>query len=110
MRSLSGAMKIKTKLVWAFGAVALTTLALSALGYIQTRKLSLALYEIAVVRMPSVEALNRIEKAMTQLNSLNVADKQGNGTWTDFEREWKAYETLPQTAEETEAWRRFATV
>ena len=105
-------MKIKTRLVWAFGIVTLTTLALSALGFLQTRKLSSALYEIAVVRMPSVEALKGIEKAMIELNSFDppvdgIANKNTRA-WAEFQKRWDAYEILPQTAEEAAAWRKFA--
>src|SRR5678815_4587465 len=77
-------MRIKTRLVWAFGGVAL-----SALGYIQTHRLSSALYEIAVVRMPSVEALNGIEKTMVALNMPTATGEDRNRAWSNFDREWK---------------------
>lgn len=106
-------MKIRTKLILAFSVVTLINLAVGTLGFLQTRALSSALLEIGTVRMPSIDALNRIKDAMVELDSMGRGttvkdiDKERAAAWRRFEEGWKTYEPLPQTSEEMEKWKTF---
>jgi signal transduction histidine kinase/HAMP domain-containing protein len=62
-------MNLQSKLLAGFAAVALVTLVASGVGFWQTRKLSSALYEVGVVRLSSIQALDRIFEAKTALDA-----------------------------------------
>src|SRR5688572_28021340 len=111
-------MKIRTKLIFAFTIVTVMTLCVSLLGFLQTKKLSSALYEIAVVRLPSIEGLNEIKAAIVDLNSLAAArlnfpetaaevSLREKKAWERLQRGWILYEPLPQTKEESVKWKGF---
>jgi signal transduction histidine kinase/HAMP domain-containing protein len=62
-------MKLQTKLLGGFAVVTVITLVASGIGYWQTRKLSAALYEVGVVRLPGTRALQNIFEAKTTLDA-----------------------------------------
>src|SRR5688572_15850574 len=113
-------MKIRTKLILAFGVVTLMTLGVSLLGFLQTQKLSSALYEIAVVRLPSIQGLNTIREAMLELKwlagsrptipekALEISQLERNA-WNRLQEGWDLYEPLPQTPAEARKWKAFVT-
>jgi PAS domain S-box-containing protein len=129
-------MTLRVKIVGAFCFVTITTLIASGIGYWQTRKLASALYEVGAVRLPTIQALDRIFEAKTALDAskrellreallfenpaVEVAAmwpawtgvieeehrRQGHA-WSRIEKNWKTYATLPQTPEEAALWREF---
>src|SRR6185295_11058974 len=114
-------MKLQAKLVVAFGAVAGITLAVSLLGLWQANRLGAALYEVGVVRLPSIEGLNLVREAKTGLDASSRAllagrlpastvaaehDRQARA-WALADRGLALYEPLPQTTEETALWKAF---
>ena len=65
--SVISRMKLQTKLVGSFVAVAFVGLAASFVGYWEVREIGSALYEIGVVRLPSLEGLNAISRGRAAL-------------------------------------------
>jgi methyl-accepting chemotaxis protein len=114
-------MSLRTKLVSAFGAIALITLGVSILGYWQVKKLGSALYEIGVVRLPSIEGLEMMQRARISLEAsertlllpsiddttMAAEVERQKEAWELAERGWNLYEPLPQTKEEQIKWRSF---
>jgi PAS domain S-box-containing protein len=114
-------MKLQTKLAGMFGVVALITLGISLLGYWQVKRLGNALYEIGVVRLPSLDGLSMINEARTALEAsertllipgIDEETLQGElrrerAAWSRAEVGWNLYEPLPQTEEEARKWRLF---
>jgi methyl-accepting chemotaxis protein len=114
-------VRFRAKLMAAFGSVAVITLGVSLLGLWQANRLGSALYEVGVVRLPSIVALNEIWKAKADLDaSTRVLATPGLndstfateldrevGAWRRAERGWAAYEPLPQTDEESAIWKEF---
>jgi methyl-accepting chemotaxis protein len=114
-------MKLGTKIMLGFMAVAVITLALGILGYYGAAKNNQTIEEIGVVRLPSVESLLEI-----QLNSENIRgtlrtlampglsvemrQRQFDNlakARENYEKAWKAYESLPQTPELAALWKQF---
>ena len=56
-------MSLRAKLTAGFCAVAAITLAIALLGYWQVSRLGTALYEVGVVRLPSLEGLGMLSSA-----------------------------------------------
>ena len=115
------ALTLKTKLAGCFAVIVVITLAVSAVGYWQTARLASALYEIGVVRLPSLSALGEVDQAMSAIQAaertllLPVLD-EGISTRqrqnlersiAQLDRGIAGYEPLPQTPQESEAWRAF---
>ncbi len=114
-------MKLQSRFLYAFGVLALITLFVALLGIWQVHRLGMALYEIGGVRLPSIQGLTLMGKAMDRLEDSGralLADGLGSSAlrqqlevqrqaWVDFERGWQLYEPLPQTAEESVLWRDF---
>ena len=114
-------MKLQAKLFAAFGGVAVITLGVSLLGLWQASRLGSALYEVGVVRLPSIEGLNSIRQAKSELDdSVRVLlvpeasaataagelDRQRRA-WARADAGWALYEPLPQTPEEAATWNAF---
>jgi PAS domain S-box-containing protein len=114
-------MKLRTKLIGSFGLVAVITLAISVVAVWQVQRLSSALYEVGVVRLPSIEGLDLMSEAMLALRPLSESVPAGLGgsateldpariaeSWRMFDQGWAIYAPLPQTSEEAIVWRQFA--
>ncbi|HVU18138.1 MAG TPA: PAS domain S-box protein [Candidatus Didemnitutus sp.] len=114
-------MKIRSKLIGAFGLVAAIALAVALLGYLEATRLSRALYEVGVVRLPSLDGLKEMAAAKSTLDdSLRLvldADLGPAAAKAEIERQDRAwqrasagrqvYEPLPQSADERAAWLKF---
>ena len=109
-------MKIGVKLILGFIIVALIAGAVGIIGYS-------SLNEIGNVRLPSVEALIRINTAQAkviigerglindQMIDPEIRQAQYDYIATNFEqaqKAWDQYESLPHTAEEAALWQDFA--
>jgi methyl-accepting chemotaxis protein len=117
-------MKLGTKLMLGFGAVALITLALGIVGYYGMVKGEGSIDEIGVVRLPSIQSLLVIEREAEHMSYLiqslanaEVSFERRQGLYPalqksreTYEAAWKIYEPLPQTAEEERVWNRFVPV
>lgn len=130
-------MTLRAKLIGCFCVVTVITCITSAIGYWQTRKLATALYEVGVVRLPSIQALDTLFEAKTALDAskrellreailfensgaeaagmwaawggvIEEEQRRQAQAWARAEKAWKEYEPLPQTPEETAKWREFA--
>ncbi|OGP69541.1 MAG: hypothetical protein A2Y80_00950, partial [Deltaproteobacteria bacterium RBG_13_58_19] len=114
-------MKLGTKMISSFSVVALITLLLGLVGYYGATQGVKAINELGTVRLPGVDSLFTIkenaenirgtmrtlaipglpvELRQRQYKNLDEARKE-------YEKAWKAYETLPQTPEMAELWKRF---
>lgn len=114
-------MKLGTKIMLGFMAVAMITLALGILGYYGAVKNNQTIEEIGDVRLPSVENLFEIKQnaenirgtlrtlalpglpvEMRQRQFDNLARAREN-----YEKALKAYESLPQTPDLAALWKDF---
>jgi methyl-accepting chemotaxis protein len=114
-------MKLGTKMIISFAAVALITLLLGIVGYYGATQSVKAIEEIGVVRLPSVESLLVIKDSAQDIRAvlrtlvipgipLEDRRRQSNNlakARERYEKAWKIYEPLPQTLEEAELWKRF---
>ena len=114
-------MKLKAKLLSSFGLVALIALILGLVGYYGTLQSSSSIYEIGIVRLPSVESLLVLSEAQTAIDStenalltrgLSLKDRQERTLalqeiWKRANDAWKVYEPLPQSDEEARVWNDF---
>jgi methyl-accepting chemotaxis protein len=114
-------LTIGKKLVAAFTAVATITLILGLVGYRGATKAFVAIEEIGLVRLPSVQSLQELTIAM---RTIDAAEEEIASTLTTGEARahahqtfavakkaadaaWKIYEPLPQTPEEAVEWKKF---
>lgn len=120
---MSRTMTIRRQVAGGFFAMAVMAVALGVLGYLGITSGKEAIYEIGVVRLPSVEALLEISVAQHEIdsaeNALLSAGVRGNSTLSQrqlsvfdsaeehFTKSWKIYEPLPQTPEEAITWKEF---
>lgn len=113
-------MKLQTKLIGGFVAIALVTLAVSGFGYWQARQLGRALYEVGIVRLPSLQGLHRMQEAVTALDAAlrvglwsaepaRLAEEAARqeAAWRQADAGRARYEPLPQTPEEAVQWGEF---
>ncbi len=114
-------LKLSVKLITGFVLVALITLAVGSLGYWGTVRLATHLYEVGVVRLPSVLGLEMMNEAQTAvkaaertllipgLDQARIAHErdQLKAAWERADKGWKIYEPLPQTKEEEAKWKEF---
>jgi signal transduction histidine kinase len=115
------ALTLRTKLVGGFATIVVTTLAASAVGYWQADRLASALYEVGVVRLPSLSALEEVDEAMSAIQAaertlllpgldVDIRTQQRQDlkrSVAQLDRGIASYEPLPQTRQESEAWRVF---
>lgn len=114
---------IGRKLIVSFVAVATITLLLGVVSYYGMTKGGQAIEEIGSVRLPSVENLLTIrgaqmmimagERGLINRQMMDHDVRQGQYRYIDnafalANEAWKTYERLPQTAEEAEVARQFA--
>jgi methyl-accepting chemotaxis protein len=113
--------KLSVKLLGGFATVALITLAVGLVGYWGVNRLGGHLYEVAMVRLPSVEALETINEAQTAVKAAErtlllsglteamVAEQltRLKAAWERVDKANKTYEPLPQTKAEEAKWKQF---
>jgi methyl-accepting chemotaxis protein len=114
-------MKLGTKLLLGFGAVAVITLIVGSVGYYGAVKGEQSVAEIGGVRLPSVDSLlvikaeaERIRGTMRTLVipglTREVRERQFQNLAASrqtYDAAWKVYEPLPQTEEEARVWQQF---
>lgn len=114
-------MKIQSKLIGGFGLIAVIALIVSLLGYVYVKNLGSALFEIGVVRLPSITALHMMKEAKitldgsqhfiaSQLNNTVMISKEleeQKYAWSHFDEGMAQYEPLPQTNDEANIWKQF---
>jgi len=114
-------MKLGTKLLLGFGAVAVITLIVGIVGYYGAVKGANSVEEIGVVRLPSINSTLIMSEAQTAVDSvenallsraIDLKTRQEKyidlaDIWKRAENAWKIYEPLPQTDEEARVWKEF---
>src|SRR4030042_5098395 len=114
-------MKLGTKMISSFSVVALITLLLGLVGYYGATQGVKAINELGTVRLPGVDSLFTIkenaENIRGTMRTLAIPGLPGelrqrqyknlDEARKEYEKAWKAYETLPQTPEMAELWKRF---
>ncbi|MEW6658299.1 MAG: methyl-accepting chemotaxis protein [Thermodesulfobacteriota bacterium] len=118
---MSNKMKLGTKLIVSFAAVALITLLLGSVGYYGATQSVKAIQEIGIVRLPSVDNLLIIKENAENIRGTmrtlaipglhaDIHQRQYKNlaqAREEYEKAWKKFEGLPQTAEVAELWKRF---
>ncbi len=116
-------MKLGTKLMLGFFAVAVITLVLGIVGYYGAVKGEKSVVEIGGVRLPSIDSLlsikteaERIRGTMRTLAISGLSNELRERQYHNldvsrqtYEAAWKVYEPLSKTPEETEEWKAFVT-
>jgi len=114
-------LKLSVKLITGFVVVALITLVVGIIGYWGCVRLATHLYEVGVVRLPSVLGLEMMTEAQTAVKAaertllipgldqarITHERDQLKAAWERAEKGWKIYEPLPQTKEEEGKWKEF---
>ncbi|MEO7600323.1 MAG: MCP four helix bundle domain-containing protein, partial [Opitutus sp.] len=114
-------MRLQAKLTAAFALVAIITLGVAVFAWWKVTTLGSAIYEVAAVRLPSIQGLHIVTESVLVLGNserllstgtLSPAERRGewvrqDEAWRNFESGWKQYEPLPQTIEEAALWRQF---
>ncbi|WP_340103499.1 HAMP domain-containing methyl-accepting chemotaxis protein [Rhodohalobacter sp. 8-1] len=112
---------IGQKLTASFAILAFITLVLGGIGYYGAVSSDNSIYEIGVVRLPSVESLMKMNQSLTAINAgeealqnpLLSSDERASviknieSEWIKLEAAWAIYEPLPQTEEEAKSWDEF---
>ncbi|TAK35164.1 MAG: methyl-accepting chemotaxis protein [Chloroflexota bacterium] len=107
-------LTIRAKLIAAFIVVAVIAAFIGYMSWSTLRAAEADYNEVANVRLPSIVALNSISEALTAISGaernlliqdltavqLNDLIDQSTAKWEKADKEWKTYETLPQTEEE----------
>ncbi len=115
-------MKIFTKLILAFGAVALICGLVGGIGWYGIKSTEAGLVELAETRLPSVHALGVAVASMNNIRALErtaiisrlsaaerrqVVDSLARA-WQSFDRAYAEYEALPKTGAEAELLQRMS--
>ena len=114
-------MKLSSKLMMAFSAVAVITLFMGLVSYFGAVKSEHHIDEGGMVRLPSVDSLLIIEResnaflyVVQSLANPEVSFERRQELYTQvqesreiYEAAWDIYEPLPQTAEEEKIWKQF---
>jgi len=114
-------LKLRTKMMMAFGAVALITLLLGLVGYYGAVKSAGAIQEIGAVRLPGVDHLLTIKESAENIRGTlrtlvipglekAVRERQYNNLTQareTYQAAWSAFEKLPRTQAETDIWQQF---
>ncbi len=112
-------MKIGTKLIGSFLIVAAICAVVGAIGLLGLHHTGVAIEEIGVVRLPSVQSLLVVKEGGTAIKVAQRTFLNPNLDNAEFQRQmdnitaireryeaaWKVYEPLPQTPEEAELWK-----
>ncbi len=112
---------IGKKLIASFLAVAAVTAGLGIIGYYGVNQGSIAINELGVVRLPSIESMLTISEGQTAVDTtenallsraIDLRTRQGKyndfaAIWQRIEDSWAIYEPLPQTTEEAATWKQF---
>jgi len=114
-------MKLGTKLMLGFSAVAVITLFLGIIGFYGAVQNESAMEEVGVVRLPSIQSVLQMKEAMqsiivsqrTLLNPDNTIEErrdqyEGVDRYRErYRRAFDVYEPLPQTEQESREWQSF---
>ncbi len=114
-------MSLGKKLISGFVTVAIITFIVGYIGFSGITKLATPLYDIAAIRLPSIQNLMIVNEAQTALDGLENAllsrdidlksrqekYEEMTHTWKKVSEAWKIYEALPQTTEEARVWKEF---
>jgi methyl-accepting chemotaxis protein len=114
-------MKLGTKMMLGFSAVALITMILGIVGFYGAGKGQQSVQEIGTVRLPGVDSLlvikGQAERARGILRTLAVsglADDVRERQYQNlsdlrqvYEKAFETYESLPKTGKEADVWQRF---
>ncbi len=117
-------MRMATKLVSCFTVMVGVTLGVGLVGYTGLSDIHGSVEEVAVVRLPSIEALYRMQVGVTAVLASNeammiesfdaakrVAEQGKLSKAHDLvDLGWKQYEPLPQTPDEAQLWKAFVPV
>jgi PAS domain S-box-containing protein len=117
-------VRLQSRLMGAFLAVAALALASAFLSVWQVRRLGSALYEVGVVRLPSLQGLMQMRGAQRELETSRFALDEGSldalarervlariaKARADYQQGRDRYAPLPQTPEERATWERFLPV
>ena len=117
-------LKLGSKLMLGFSAVAVITLFLGVIGFYGAIQNENAMEEVGVVRLPSIQSVLEMKAAMQSIiinqrtllnpeNSLEVRQAQYQGIEEDrqtYGAAFQVYEPLPQTAEEARRWDEFVRI
>jgi methyl-accepting chemotaxis protein len=115
-------MKLRAKMLLAFGGVALITLLLGLVGYYGAVKSEGAINDIGAVRLPSVDALLTLKQSAENIRGTlrtlvvpgldkEVHDRQYTNLASareKYQAAWDVFEKLPQSKEEAATWQQFA--
>jgi len=115
-------MKLGAKVVAGFAAVTLLAAVMGLVGYFGLNGVSKHLYEVAEVRLPSVQMLLVMQNAQysTMISERGLIIRRMmdpqirkaqydriEKAWKDATEAWRIYEPLPQTTEEAALWKEF---
>ncbi|MGV8121504.1 MAG: methyl-accepting chemotaxis protein [Candidatus Xenobiia bacterium LiM19] len=114
-------MKLGKKMIGAFLCVAFIGIIIGAFGLMAVKNLKKQIDEISIVRLPSIQSLEKIgvglnavlagERALinplTDQETRQANYKYIEDNWKGADDAWKVYEPLPQTKEEAAAWTEF---
>ena len=117
-------LKLGSKLMLGFSAVAVITLFLGVIGFYGAIQNENAMEEVGVVRLPSIQSVLEMKAAMQSIivnqrtllnpdNSQEVRQEQYQGIAEDrqdYGAAFEVYEPLPQTAEESRQWDEFVRI
>ena len=120
-----GNMTVKRKLIVLVGSALLMLSIVGAVGWQGLNSTIDNLNEVGIVRLPSVLGLEIMNESMSAVRSDNLSAslyetnyqaqdkfatilKNREETMERFEKGWKIYEPLPQTAEEALLWKDYA--
>ena len=112
---------IGKKLIASFLSVALVTAILGIVGYYGVNQGGIAINELGIVRLPSIESMLVISEGQTAVDTtenallsraIHLKTRQGKyddfaAIWQRIEDAWAVYEPLPQTDEEAATWEKF---
>ena len=118
---MSSKWTIGKKLIASFLAVAVITAILGIIGYYGVNQGGIAINELGVVRLPSIESMLTMSEGQTAVDTtenallsrdIDLKTRQGKyddfaAIWQRVDDAWKIYEPLPQTVEEAATWKEF---
>ncbi|MEN6428544.1 MAG: MCP four helix bundle domain-containing protein, partial [Phycisphaerales bacterium] len=114
-------MKVGTKLILGFSAVAVIALVLGILGYYGAVKSARSVAEVGSVRLPSVDSSLTIARSAENIRGTlrtlataglpeELRERQYDNLQNarrEYEKAWAVYEPLPRTSEEAATWEQF---